>query len=90
MLQYEITVKGRVQGVGFRQFAKEKARDHSIKGWVKNMPDGTVQAVAQGEEKDLETFIDYLKTGPSMARVNNLSKYKTNNLSDFDKFSVNY
>ena len=90
MIQYEINITGRVQGVGFRYFTQKKANELHIKGWVKNTPDGRVEVVAQGDETDVNTFIDYLKMGPPMARVDNLSKYKTADLTDFNNFSVKY
>jgi len=90
MIQYEINITGRVQGVGFRYFTQKKANEFHIKGWVKNTRDGSVEVVAQGDETDVNTFIDYLKIGPPMARVDNLSKYKTADLSDFNNFSVKY
>ncbi|HKI88828.1 MAG TPA: acylphosphatase, partial [Draconibacterium sp.] len=64
MIQYEINIKGRVQGVGFRYFTQKKANEFHIKGWVKNSPDGRVEIVAQGDETDVNTFIDHLKMGP--------------------------
>ena len=90
MGHYEITIKGKVQGVGFRQFVKDKARDFEIMGWVKNMPDGSVLIKAAGDEKDMEPFIDHLKRGPSMSRVDNLSKEKFDSENDFREFRIQY
>jgi acylphosphatase len=90
MVQYEINITGRVQGVWFRAFTQEKAKQFGIKGWVKNTPDGNVLVVAQGEKKDIETFIDYLRTGPPMARVDKIFTSEINGLSDFNTFSIKY
>lgn len=90
MAHYEIKITGRVQGVGFRQFVKQKAEDFDIKGWVKNMPDGSVLVNAEGDEKDLEPFIDYLERGPSMGRVDNLSKEKFDSKNGFSDFQIRY
>jgi acylphosphatase len=90
MVQYEITIKGRVQGVGYRYFAAQKATEMGIKGWVKNAVDGSVIVVAQGIEEEIETFIDYLYLGPTRSRVDQISKVKFNTLSDFNNFSVKY
>ncbi|NQU55279.1 MAG: acylphosphatase [Bacteroidetes bacterium] len=90
MIQYEIKITGRVQGVGFRYFARLKASEIGINGWVKNSRDGGVLIVAQGNETDINTFIDYLQIGPTRARVNKISKYKIELLNDFDNFSVKY
>jgi len=90
MVQYEIKVTGRVQGVWFRKFTEEKAKEIGIKGWVKNLPDGNVLMVARAEKTDLDTFIDYLRTGPPMARVDKIFTSEINVLSDFDNFSIKY
>ncbi len=90
MKQYEIKVTGRVQGVWFRKFTEEKAKEIGLKGWVKNLPDGSVLTVAQGEVKDLETFIDFLKVGSPMSRVDKIFTSEINDLSDFDNFSIKY
>lgn len=90
MVQYEITVTGRVQGVGYRYFAVQKANEMGITGWVKNSVDGDVIIVAQGIEEEIKTFIDYLYIGPTQARVDQISKVKFNTLSNFNTFSVKY
>ena len=69
MVQYEIKVTGRVQGVGYRYFVLQKAREIGLKGWVKNSRDSGVELVVQGEDSDIQTFIDYLKIGPPLSRV---------------------
>lgn len=65
----EIVVTGKVQGVGFRQFANHRVQLLGINGWVKNMVDGTVCILAQGNKIQLNTYVGFLKSGPSMARV---------------------
>ena len=90
MVQYEIKIIGRVQGVCFRKFAEDKARMLNIKGWVKNLPDRNVLIMAQAEKKDLETFIDYLKIGPARARVDKIFQSEIQCLSNFDNFSVKF
>jgi acylphosphatase len=90
MVQYEITISGRVQGVGYRYFAVQKANEMGITGWVKNSVDGGVIIVAQGIEEEIKIFIDYLYIGPTRSRVDHISKVKFNTLSNFDNFSVKY
>ncbi len=90
LVQYELTVKGRVQGVGYRYFAVQKGSEMGITGWVKNSVDGSVIIVAQGIEEEIKTFIDYLYIGPTRARVDQITKVKFNTLSDFNNFSVKY
>ena len=89
-VQYELTISGRVQGVGYRYFAALKANEMGITGWVKNAIDGSVIIIAQGIEEEIETFIDFLYIGPTRSRVDQISKVKFNTLSDFNNFSVKY
>jgi acylphosphatase len=62
-------VSGRVTGVGFRYFAQDAARREAITGVVRNLPDGRVEAVAEGEAESLMRFEAALRQGPSHARV---------------------
>jgi acylphosphatase len=64
-----VLVSGRVQGVFFRMHARQWAEGLGLKGWVKNLPDGSVEAVAEGEEKVLLEFLELLKQGPPSAQV---------------------
>lgn len=56
-------IYGRVQGVFFRDSAQRKAKEFNLSGWVRNEPDGTVQIVAEGEERDLEKLIGWCRAG---------------------------
>lgn len=71
----KITVSGQVQMVGYRWYAKRQADMLGIRGYVRNLPHGEVQIVACGDKNSLETLMDYLRTGPSRARVDTL-KYE--------------
>jgi acylphosphatase len=66
---YEIIVKGRVQGVGFRYNTIRAAAEHGIKGYVKNEMDGSVFILAEGDEQDIKAFIAWCNEGPAYARV---------------------
>jgi acylphosphatase len=62
-------VRGRVQGVGYRFFAQRAARDLEVRGWVRNLADGTVETVAQGDEEALSRYFERLRQGPRGSRV---------------------
>jgi acylphosphatase len=62
-------VTGRVQGVGYRFFAERAARECDVRGWVRNLPDGSVETVAEGEEEAIARYFDRLRQGPRGARV---------------------
>jgi acylphosphatase len=66
---FSIRVSGKVQGVFFRASTEQKAREFSIKGFVKNEPDGSVFIEAEGEEENLKLFIEWCQQGPGSARV---------------------
>ena len=65
-------VRGRVQGVGFRYFALESARDVGLVGFARNLPDGRVEVLAQGEPAALAQLEERLLRGPALARVDEL------------------
>ena len=63
-----------VQGVGYRYFAQRSAAKHQVKGYVRNMPDGTVEAFAQGAERSVTGFRDDLVAGPRFSRVDDIEE----------------
>ncbi|MCA9322764.1 MAG: acylphosphatase [Planctomycetes bacterium] len=67
-----VLVRGRVQGVGFRWFVRKTANRLGIDGWVRNLPDGAVEAFVQGDDPALETMKEELSRGPRLARVDDL------------------
>lgn len=64
-----IIIEGTVQGVGFRQFVKYKAKKLNITGWVKNLPDGRVEALIEGSPENVRKMVDVCKRGPFLAHV---------------------
>ena len=62
-------VRGIVQGVAFRWYAKERARELGLAGWIRNLPDGRVEASFEGEKPAVDDFADWLRHGPPAARV---------------------
>ena len=72
MKTIHIIVTGMVQGVGFRYFTQRQAQDLGLCGWVRNLPDGRVEAVAQGPDNDVGTLTALLRTGPTASDVTDL------------------
>lgn len=66
-------ISGRVQGVGFRAFTHRQATELKLKGWVRNLADGRVEAIAQGPQETLQEFESRLRKGPPHGRVETLS-----------------
>jgi acylphosphatase len=85
-----IFISGRVQGVFFRQETKEKAEELGVFGWVKNLPDGQVEAVFEGEKDKVEQIIKWAQKGPSLAKVNGLDLTWEDFKDEFKKFEIRY
>ena len=81
-------VEGRVQGVFFRASTKDYADDIGVKGWVRNQPNGNVEAVACGTEQQLATLEIWLNQGPPMAMVNRVKIESWDSAPDFTEFSI--
>lgn len=88
MIQYEIKITGKVQGVGFRYFTQKRAREFELKGWVKNTVDRGVLVMVQGDEAAIYTFIEHLKIGPTLSRVDKISKVKMQIIKEFSGFEI--
>jgi len=74
MKRYHILISGRVQGIFFRQFIAEKAYSLGIKGFVKNLSNGKVEAVFEGEEETLKEILKECKKGPPNADIIDIKK----------------
>jgi acylphosphatase len=68
-----VTVRGRVQGVGFRFATAQRARSLDIAGWVRNNADGTVEAVFEGEPERVDTLVAWCRRGPGGSRVDDVT-----------------
>jgi acylphosphatase len=71
--RFRATVRGRVQGVGFRASAASEARRLRLTGWVRNHLDGTVEVEAEGADAAAEAFLAWLRRGPSYAHVTSVN-----------------
>jgi len=81
MIQLRIIVSGKVQGVGYRYFSQMKAVQYGVKGWVKNLADGSVEVIARGENNQLEPFIADLRKG---------NPFSMDQLEHFHSFTIKY
>ena len=73
MVARQIRVSGRVQGVGYRVSLQSEVRKHSVRGWVRNRSDGSVEALLQGNPEAVEALIAWARRGPPGARVSNVA-----------------
>lgn len=79
MVTVKITVKGRVQGVFYRFSTKKKADELAIKGYAKNMSDGSVEVMAQGRLEDVNDLIRWCESGPLLANVIDIKSIEVEN-----------
>ncbi|MCX7995594.1 MAG: acylphosphatase [candidate division WOR-3 bacterium] len=86
----EIIIQGVVQGVGYRFFAIQKAREYGITGYVQNLQDGSVLVVAEGPKGLLNDYIKELKIGPRAARVTKVSIKFSEKEKGYKNFSVKF
>lgn len=86
----ECSVSGRVQMVMYRDFATRNARSLGLTGMVKNMPDGTVSVIAEGEESSLTLFIEKLKIGSILAHVEHVAFSWGDATGTFTDFHIAY
>lgn len=81
-------ITGRVQGVGFRNFTRTRARRLGVTGWVRNERDGSVRLEAEGSREALDKLVEAVQRGPRMARVENVTVDWADATDDFDTFRV--
>ncbi len=87
-VRVHVFISGRVQGVFFRQSTQSQAQRLGVKGWVRNMPNGRVEAVFEGEEPAVKAIVDYCCHGPSAAKVDHLEVRNENYKAEFSDFEA--
>jgi acylphosphatase len=90
LVRCHIFVSGRVQGVFFRQSTRVMAIKNNVNGWVRNLDDGRVEIVAEGEDSYINRFTNWCKTGPANSRVDEFELSEEISTSEFENFEVKY
>lgn len=85
-----LIIEGRVQGVGFRYFCQKVGVNNNITGYVRNLIDGNVEIVAEGEIQNINQFIKTIKNDHPFARVLNIKKEEKTSFENFTDFSITY
>ncbi len=85
-----VIIYGRVQGVCFRMETQRAAKNIGVSGWVKNRFDGTVEAVFEGDKKQVDQIIEWCRKGPSLSVVSNLEIAWESFAEEFKDFDVTY
>jgi acylphosphatase len=85
-----VLVSGKVQAVFFRSETAYEAQKHSVNGWVRNLPDGRVEAVFEGEKESVEKLVEFCKRGPPGARVAVVDVRFEPYSGEFTEFEITY
>ena len=90
MMQVHAIVHGRVQGVSFRYHTQLVAKSLGITGWVRNLPNGTVEVLGEGTADQIQNFIKFLKQGSPPARVNSIDMSENEASGRYSSFEITY
>ncbi len=88
--RYNIIVSGKVQGVWFRAYTKEKAQELGLTGWVKNNIDGTVEIEVEGDEDKLKEFLNWCWIGSPASKVTDVKYKEKEYTGEFKNFVIRY
>ena len=83
-----VRVAGRVQGVFFRESTAERAKRLGVRGWIKNNPDGTVEATFEGPQSKVREMVRWCEKGPELARVDNINVKYGKFIGEFNNFEI--
>jgi len=86
----QILVSGLVQMVFFRSYTQQKARDLGLTGWVKNLADGRVEALFEGDRENIEKMIEWAKKGPPSAQVDGCEVTWQEYKGEFENFEIQH
>jgi acylphosphatase len=90
LARLHVVIEGRVQGVFFRAATRDEARARGLAGWVRNLPDGRVEAIFEGDKRVLEGMLAWCHQGPPYAYVHRVAIDWQPYLGDLDDFRVRY
>jgi acylphosphatase len=90
MKRVRITITGMVQGVFFRAKTRNEAIRNNVKGWVRNLSDGRVEAVFEGKPEDVDRVVNWCRIGPSLAAVEHVEVTEETYTGTFTDFSIRY
>jgi len=89
-IRAHVVISGRVQGVFFRQYTKETAKELSVLGWVRNTADGNVESIFEGPENRVKELLLWCKQGPKLAVVDQVSVEYEQTTGEFTDFKIKH
>jgi acylphosphatase len=90
MKRVRAIVSGQVQGVWYRAHTRDQARELGVHGYVRNLPNGDVEIVAQGEDRAVDALIGWARSGPPLAAVSNVRVSALGEDDDFSTFEIRF
>ena len=90
MTRVSVIVRGRVQGVAFRHYTSQRALELGVTGWVRNLPDGAVEGLFEGEDGAVAALVEWCRSGPPAARVERLDVQVDTYRGEFDGFDITF
>jgi acylphosphatase len=90
MTRVSVIVHGLVQGVAFRHYTCQRALELGVTGWVRNLPDGSVEGLFEGDDCAVAALVDWCRSGPAAAQVERLDTREEHYIGESDKFSITY
>ncbi len=89
-IRVHVYVAGKVQGVCFRSKTKHESEKNRVTGWIRNLRDGGVEAIFEGEKEDVNEMIRFCEKGPPGAQVTSIQKTWEEYTGEFENFKVAY
>ncbi|MGN7310570.1 acylphosphatase [Alkalicoccobacillus gibsonii] len=86
--RYYLNIEGKVQGVGFRFFTQQQAAEYDLVGWVRNNSNGSVEAEVEGDDQQIDLFLEAIKTKNRFAKVNQIHQKQIDELKSERSFKV--
>jgi acylphosphatase len=90
MVRAHVFISGRVQGVFFRYETMHQARKHGVTGWARNLPDGRVETVFEGEEENVKKLLEFCRRGPPGADVTSMAVTWENCSGEYTAFEIGH
>lgn len=89
-IRRRVLISGLVQGVNFRAYTRAAAKQAGVTGWVRNLPDGRVEAVFEGEPERVDQMVSWCRKGPSYSRVSHVDVHEEPPTREFKDFGITY
>lgn len=90
ILRRRVVVSGRVQGVAFRYYARDAAKEAGVRGWVRNLPDGRVEAVLEGDSRTVHALVGWFHKGSPASRVDGVEVFEEDPTGEFSDFEISF